>query len=496
MLRAVIAVRRAGGAAVALLLLGAAPAAAHSVAGTYDYPLPQWLWLLGACAAVVVTFAIALRRSPPLAAEEPRPAGPRHPALARAMRVLVPIGEAVSVLVMAVAILSCLIGSEDPNHSFGAVYFWVVWWVSLGIFAVLVTDLYAWLSPWGVVVRRVLAPLAGDPDAVGRIPYPARLGRWPAAAALVAFAWIELVYEPAREPRTLGLLLLAYSVAAVVVPLVIGIDAWQRCVDPFGVLSATLSRAAPIELRALPPEPCEACAIAEHEPSPLRIDCASCYRRAAPDRRDVRLRLPGLGVLRGGTLGPGGAAFVVAALGSVVFDGFSQTVRWKFDIVARIAEEYPSLNPSSSRVLDTLGLLLVTGLLGLLLVVCARWLPGGPARFAAALIPIAGVYFIAHYAAYLLVIGQRAIELAADPFDRGWVLFHYQPVEILTPAMVWYGQVALIVYGHAVAVLAAHRLGRERGEARSVAGELPAALLAVAYTFLGLWVLAQQIAPD
>ena len=92
------------------------------------------------------------------------------------------------------------------------------------------------------------------------MPYPARLGRWPAAAALLGFAWLELVYEPAREPQTLGLILLAYSVVALVLPLVIGIDAWSRCVDPFGVLAATLSRASATELRALPEEPCEACA--------------------------------------------------------------------------------------------------------------------------------------------------------------------------------------------------------------------------------------------
>jgi hypothetical protein len=227
MLRPVKAVFRVGGAAAALLLAGAAPAAAHSVAGSYDYPLPTWLWLVAACAAVVVTFAIAVR-SPVTAdvAAEPPPAGSRSPGRVRLVGVLEPAGEVLSVGLMTLAILSCLAGSDDPNHSFGAIWFWVVWWVSLGVVSTLVADLYAWLSPWGVIVRRVLAPLAGDPDALGRIPYPAGLGRWPAAAALLGFSWLELVYEPAREPHTLGLLLVAYSVVALLVPLVIGIDAW------------------------------------------------------------------------------------------------------------------------------------------------------------------------------------------------------------------------------------------------------------------------------
>ena len=97
------------------------------------------------------------------------------------------------------------------------------------------------------------------------------------------------------------------------------------------------------------------------------------------------------------------------------------------------------------------------------------------------------------------MLGQLAIPLLSDPLDRGWNLFGtagYHTEDFLRPAMVWYGQVVLIIFGHAAAVLAAHRLGRERGEARSVRAELPAAALAVAYTLIGLWVLAQQIKPD
>ena len=497
MLRAVTR-RRTTAAVIAAGLLWVPDAGAHSVAGSYDYPLPEWLWLVAACGAVALTFAVALLRAPPPPLADEPPAGPRHRGLGRVVRVALPLAEALSVALMVLTIVSCLAGSDDPNRSFGTIYFWVVWWVCLGIVATLAGDIYAWISPWAVVVRRVLAPLAGDPGAYGRMPYPARLGRWPAAAALLGFAWLELVYEPAHEPQTLGLILLAYSVVALVLPLVIGIDVWQRCVDPFGVLSATLSRASATELRALPDEPCEACTVAEPDPAPLRIDCACCYRRAEPQRREIRARVPGFGVLRGGTLGPGGAAFVIVALGSIVFDGLSQTQRW-FALMGDISEQFPSLNPSSSRVLATLGLLGVTALLGLLLLVCARWLPGGPARFAAALIPIAGVYFIAHYAAYVLVLGQLAIPLLSDPLDRGWNLFGtagYHTEDFLRPAMVWYGQVVLIIFGHAAAVLAAHRLGRERGEARSVRAELPAAALAVAYTLVGLWVLAQQIKPD
>jgi hypothetical protein len=117
------------------------------------------------------------------------------------------------------------------------------------------------------------------------------------------------------------------------------------------------------------------------------------------------------------------------------------------------------------------------------------------------LIPIAAVYFVAHYFTYIATIGQRAIRLASDPLDRGWNLFGtagYEPTSFLRPAWVWVTQVALIVLGHAVAVLLSHEVAVEntKGRGASVRALLPGAAVAVAYTFAGLWVLAEGIAGD
>ena len=52
----------------------------------------------------------------------------------------------------------------------------------------------------------------------------------------------------------------------------------------------------------------------------------------------------------------------------------------------------------------------------------------------------------------------------------------------------------LIVFGHVVAVFAAHRLAlRSSTRARALVMQLPLVGLMVAYTVAGLWVLAQQI---
>ena len=60
----------------------------------------------------------------------------------------------------------------------------------------------------------------------------------------------------------------------------------------------------------------------------------------------------------------------------------------------------------------------------------------------------------------------------------------------------WYLQVALIVWGHVVAVFEAHRVALPIHGAprRAALAQLPLVLLMVGYTFTGLWVLGQVLA--
>ena len=81
---------------------------------------------------------------------------------------------------------------------------------------------------------------------------------------------------------------------------------------------------------------------------------------------------------------------------------------------------------------------------------------------ATTLIPIAGVYFAAHYFAYLLIAGQNTPAVIVDPFGHSWNPLgwgEYAMTKAVAPAgVVWWIQVLLIVFGHVVAVFAAHRL--------------------------------------
>jgi hypothetical protein len=115
-------------------------------------------------------------------------------------------------------------------------------------------------------------------------------------------------------------------------------------------------------------------------------------------------------------------------------------------------------------------------------------------RYAPALIPIAAVYFIAHYFVYWLYVGQLTPGTIADPFEREWVP-DYTPWMPLSGAAVWWIQIALIVWGHVVAVIEAHRISlRLHGRPRpALLAQVPLVALMVGYTFVGLWVLAQSI---
>ena len=119
-------------------------------------------------------------------------------------------------------------------------------------------------------------------------------------------------------------------------------------------------------------------------------------------------------------------------------------------------------------------------------------------RYTPTLVPIAAVNFIAHYVVYWLLAGQQTIGTLLDPFDRGWFgatggWFTF------SGATVWWTQVALIVWGHIVAVIEAHRrsLAYHDTPQGALRAQLPLVALMILYTFSGLWVLGQTLsAPE
>jgi hypothetical protein len=304
------------------------------------------------------------------------------------------------------------------------------------------------------------------------LEYPARFGQWPAVALLLLWSWMELIWPNAKDPRTLALLLLAYMVATLVGCALYGAETWLGNVELFSVFARTLSRFSPVELRPFSPEE---------------------WASTLPAQRSARLRPYGSGLRTDPSLPVGGAAFVLATLATVVFDGWSQTDR--FGSFQEWFWERWSFLANHTAVLQTLSMVVVVLVFVAAYLLIAR---GQAIALAPTLIPIAAVYFTAHYFAYLLIAGQATLGVIIDPFGHSWNPLGWGEYELsrgVAPAgIVWWIQILLIVWGHVAAVFAAHRLAlRGTTRTRALVAQAPLVGLMVLYTVAGLWVLAQQI---
>ena len=482
----------------------AGPALAHGFGGSYNLPVPLWLYLYGAAAAVVLSFV-------PLAifSGKGRDAAYRYPrfdlfrigplgALLNA-RPLVAGLRLLSVALFALVIFAGLFGNQDV-YNVAPLFVWVLWWVGFGFFVAFVGNLWPLVNPWKILfewadgLARRLDPKVGLELRAG---YPASLGVWPAVALYLAFVWIENVFSGAAAPGYIAMFALVYTAITLYGMAFFGKETWLRRGEAFSVFFDLLGRFAPAEVRTRNAELCQGCDQCEVaiDPDGGCVNCYGCFERAAPGERELNLRPPAVGLGLPEPAVPGGVAFVVLVLAGVTYDGLLETPLWV---------EVVRLTPVN----QTLGLVLVVAVfLGAYLgfVGLSRALGGGmgfwrlATAYAFSLVPIAVAYQIAHYYTLLLVQGQAVVGYASDPFGWGWDLFgtaDFRPrYGIVGAGFVWYSQVTLIVAGHVVAVYLAHLISLRllRDPRGALLSQLPMLVLMVLYTVSSLWILAQPI---
>jgi hypothetical protein len=441
---------------------------AHAAPISYKFPLPIWLYVLAGGAAVLLSApaaAVAVTDAP----VRERRWGNLYPYV----RWLGPVVTLIGALLVAEAVIGGIFSTTDESQEFFenpvTVLAWVDFWVGLGIVSWLVGNVYERVAPLNVAGRALDRALARRH--VQPLAYPARLGQWPAVVLLLVWSWMELVWPQAKEPRILALILLVYIVGTLIGCALYGAEAWFGNVELFSVFARTLSRFSPLELRPFSPEE---------------------WAATPPEERRAALRPYGGGLRTDPRLGAGGGAFVLAALATVVFDGWSQTDR--FASFQQWFWERWSFLANHVQVLQTLSMIAVVAIFVGAYVLVTH----GRARdYAPTLIPIAAVYFTAHYFAYLLIAGQDTPAVIVDPFGHSWNPWGWGEYGLwkgIAPAATWWVQILLIVWGHVAAVFAAHRLAvRGAARTRAVLAQAPLVLLMVGYTVAGLWVLAQQL---
>lgn len=472
------------------------PAFAFAHVGNVEYrfPLPVWLY--------AVAGGVAVLASAPAAAIAVRSRGD-WVGRANLYRGLAPlrlgaIGTAIATALLAVAIVGGFFGDKISFTANPApLLIWVDFWVGLGIVSALVGNAWDFISPLSAAGRAIERLLSRRGVPARR--YPEWLGAWPSVALLLVWTWAELISESANRGPPLASIAVVYIVLQLIGMALFGTEIWLARAELFTVLARTFARFAPLELYVSEPQgPCRA---ERCEEASERIGCPACWLDAIPEHRGLRLRPYGAGVRREPTLGPGGSAFVVTMLATVVYDGFRGTTTFRRFYDFLVGRLDPSISGESQMVSTlTMGLVVAAFVLAFL-VICAlvsRFEEGGTTevarRYAPTLIPIAAVYFIAHYFLYLFYLGQLTPGTVLDPFEREWV-GDYRPWTQVDGAVVWYIQVALIVWGHIVAVIEAHRISLQvhRRPLRTFLTQIPVVLLMVGYTFAGLWVLGQAL---
>lgn len=481
----------ASAAAVVALASTRGPAAAHAIGGTFQLPVPLWLYLAGAASAVAASFLVVA-----LGASRPSVRGPSDavipaPVTAATRTILRVAGVVLWYGAIGVGVL---VGDISPLP---AVVLWVIIWIGLPIVAAASANPWPSMSPFRTTFA-ALERLAGSRGLsldLG-LRYPRALARWPAVLLLGLAVWAELILPGGEVAATVATIMAAYTLLTLLGMLAFGRDAWLRNAEIFEVLLGWYGRIGPIGRRSVDPELCAACP--DRCDPDTCMDCPGCAARARDDQRRPVLRgwFGGLAGLRG--LGWSDAAFVVLLLAGITYDGLRETAFGGMILTAILApiNERFGLTAAIFLLVDTAFLLAVfaTFFVAFIGVVAVTRRLGGErtaGAYAATLMPIAAGYLVAHYLTLVIQAAVWLPSLVVNPLmslapDVGWI-----PI-----GLVWYVSVGAIVGGHIAGVALAHRLSMDRAGRNALVVGLPVVLLMVGYTVLSLWIIAQPIVVD
>lgn len=465
--------RRSGLAAAGLGLLTAvaypAAAQAHGLVGRQDLPIPRLLFVWAAAAVLIASFVGLAVLWP-----KPRLEQAAERRLLTLPAVLGPLAGAIGIAVFALVVYAGFAGTQTPTANLAPTAVYVLFWVGLAFVSLLFGDLFRPFNPWramgrafGFVAKRVGGESLPEP-----LAYPERLGRWPAAVGLVAFAWFELVYGGREDPSNVATAALVYAGVQLLGMSVYGVEAWSRRGDAFGVYFGLLGRLGALNWRG----------------------------------RELWAR-PVLSGATGIVAVPGTVAVMIALIGTTSFDGFSQGPTWN-SLAPDLQGLFVDVGFSQETALQiafTIGMAAIIAIVAGLYRVgtigmrsidhrhSARELSG---RFAHSLLPIALAYVVAHYFSYLAIQGQAIGYLASDPLGDGANIFGTATASIdygfVTANMVWYVQVGALILGHVAGLVLAHdRALTIYQDARDATrSQYWMLTVMVGFTCFGLWLLS------
>ncbi|MGD9912765.1 MAG: hypothetical protein AB7S80_01700 [Rhizobiaceae bacterium] len=450
-----------------VILAAAAPTAAFAHASDRGFVLllPTGYYLLGGALAVIASFlALAL-----LPRWSPRRLGLLGAAPPDALRV---VTSCLAFAGFAALVSAGFAGSRDPLSNPLPLTIWTLLWIGLTLVQGLAGNLWHWISPWYGPARLMALATGGR-----RLRLPEWLGWWPAVILFFGFAWFELIDPAPDDPHRLATVSAIYFAGNLIAMAVFGYEPWARRGECLSAFFNLLARFA-------------------------------ILGRDADGR--LSLSWPGARIADVPPLPLSGVLFLLLALSSVSFDGFSRTFVWMAANGINPLEFPGRTAMMATNSLGLAGAFVALSALFLICVLLGERLAGNRSPLAAAgllvwsLVPIALAYHFSHYLTALLVNGQYALVALSDPFARGWNLFGTADWQV-TPGMIvgadsawllWNAQAGAIILGHVLAVLVAHaQAQRLHADRRAVAlSQLPLTALMVGYTVFGLWLLSTPTA--
>jgi hypothetical protein len=443
---------------------------AHGIVGRADLPIPETLFAAAAAAVLVVSFlALAAGWSRPVLATL------RERVLFRLPLAVEIVCGLLGVFVFAVTVYAGLAGSDVQLDNLAPTSVYVLFWVAVPFASLLFGNVWRLFSPWRAV-GRFAGWILSRGEVPEALPYPPKLGRWPAAFVVFGFAVCELCWATAQEPGPLAIIMLVYFIAMVIGMSLYGVEPWVTNADGFGVFFGLISMLAPVG----------------------RYEDGRLF-----------LRAPGTGAIK---LKPvtGTIAVLVVSIGSTAFDGAKEGALFN-NLAIDFQNFFHSIGISISTALElgfVLGLAIAIGIVAVIWTLGMAGMPTterAPTRrslaraFAHALIPIAAGYLVAHYFSLLAYNGQDLWRLANDPLGHGSNLFGGAKSTIdygiITATGIWYVQIAALVCGHVWALVLAHDRALELYGSHQAAtrSQVVMLVLMVAFTCLGLFLLSAAL---
>jgi len=436
---------------------------AHGVGGAKDLPIPPELAILGAVAAMAVSFGVlALAwRTPRFSGES---AGTPVPLVERVVDSAVVRWalRVIGLFFLVYLAFAAVFGQElQLNPLIGIFYIW--WWVGVPVASVFLGPVWRAISP-ARTINAGLTWLTGGGSGNGLFTYPAKLGYWPAALGLLAFVWQELVHPDGVAVHSVRLWCAVYLAIMLMGGLIFG-STFYKYADPFEVLSEMAAK-------------------------------LSVWGRRE-GRLVVRSPLANLDTVEPA---PGLVAVMCVLFGSTAFDSFSHSTPW---VKLLAGADWMSGRPWTLPFVNTVALLgfclvvavvfaLGTMLTGVDESVRRRDLPG---QFAHTIVPIIVGYLVAHYLTLLVEQGQQTLIQFSDPLSDGSNLFGTANLEIHYilsdhPTFLATIKVIAVVAGHVLGVISSHdRAVRLLPARHHLTGQIPLLVAMICFTVGGLYLL-------